>query len=164
MPVVYLGIGSNLGHREDNCLRAISLLEENGLKITKRSALHETEPWGVKDQPRFVNMALEAETYLSPRELLVLLKKIENGMGRMPERKWGPRVIDIDILMYDDLKINEADLAVPHPLMHERAFVLAPLSEIAHEKVHPVLHKTVGELLRHRVSVRTKAGRDTGKK
>ncbi len=152
MPVVYLGIGSNIGDREDNCLKAISLLEENGLKITKRSSLHETEPWGVKDQPQFVNMAVEAETDLSPRELLVILKKIENAMGRLPEKKWGPRIIDIDILMYDDLKINEADLTVPHPLMHERAFVLVPLSEIAPEKVHPALHKTVSELLNQKTS------------
>ncbi len=152
MPVVYLGIGSNIGDREDNCLKAISLLEENGLKITKRSSLHETEPWGVKNQPQFVNMAVEAETDLSPRELLVILKKIENAMGRLPEKKWGPRIIDIDILMYDDLKINEADLTVPHPLMHERAFVLVPLSEIAPEKVHPALHKTISELLNQKTS------------
>jgi 2-amino-4-hydroxy-6-hydroxymethyldihydropteridine diphosphokinase len=147
MPIVYLGIGSNIGKREDNCLRAISLLRENGLKITKRSGMHETEPWGVKDQPRFINMAVEAETDVSPRDLLLLLKKTERDMGRLPGKKWGPRVIDIDLLMYDNLQMNEAGLTVPHPLMHEREFVLLPLSEIAPEKVHPVLHKTIRALL-----------------
>jgi len=160
MPIVYLGIGSNIGRREDNCRRAISLLEENGLTITKRSAMRETEPWGVKDQPQFVNMAVEAETDVSPRELLLLLKRIESTMGRLPGKKWGPRVIDIDILMYDNLEMDEADLTVPHPLMHERVFVLGPLSEIAPEKVHPVLHKTVRELLNQKVSGRTIAGKN----
>ncbi len=154
MPVVYLGIGSNVGRRENNCLRAISLLEENGLTVTKRSAMHETEPWGVKDQPQFVNMAVEAETDISPRELLLLLKRIESDMGRRPGKKWGPRVIDIDILMYDNLVVNEDDLSVPHPLLHERVFMLEPLSEISPEKVHPVLGKTVRELLSQKSSGR----------
>jgi len=152
MPVVYLGIGSNIGRREDNCLRAISLLEENGLTITKRSAMYETEPWGVKDQPQFLNMAVEAVTHVSPRELLLLLKTIESSMGRLPGKKWGPRVIDIDILIYDNLTINEDELTVPHPLLHERVFVLEPLAEIAPEKVHPVLRKTIRELLNQKVS------------
>jgi 2-amino-4-hydroxy-6-hydroxymethyldihydropteridine diphosphokinase len=152
MPVVYLGIGSNVGRREDNCLRAISFLEKNGLKITKRSALYETEPWGVKDQPEFINMAVEAETDVSPRELLSLIKKIESEMGRLPGKKWGPRVIDIDILLYDMLIMNEDELIIPHPLMHERMFVLAPLSEIAPEKVHPVINRTIRELLKEKVS------------
>ena len=146
MPLVYLGIGSNLGIREDNCLMAISLLEENGLKITKRSAMHETTPWGIKDQPKFINMAIEAETNISPLELLSIIKKIEGEMGRQPAMKWGPRVIDIDILLYGDKLLCEADLTIPHPLMHEREFVLRPLSEIAPDIVHPVLGKTIKEL------------------
>ncbi len=146
MPLVYLGIGSNLGIREDNCLMAISLLEENGLRITKRSAMYETMPWGVKDQPKFINMAIEAETNISPLELLSLVKKIEGEMGRQPAMKWGPRVIDIDILLYSDKLLCEADLTIPHPLMHEREFVLRPLSEIAPDIVHPVLGKTIKEL------------------
>ncbi len=147
MSVVYIGIGSNIGAREDNCLRAIGLLEENGLSITKRSSLYETEPWGVTDQPGFINMVVEAETDISPRELLALLKRVENEMGREPGIKWGPRLIDLDILLFEDLIREESDLTIPHPLMHRRNFVLAPLSEIAPEKVHPVLGKTIRDLL-----------------
>lgn len=150
MSVVYLGLGSNIGNRKDNCLMAISLLEENGLKITKRSAMHETEPWGVRDQPGFINMVVETKTDIVPRELLALIKKIEYDMGRRPAKKWGPRVIDIDILLYDDLIMREDDLSIPHPLMHERAFVLKPLSEVAPERMHPVLRKTVRQLLDNR--------------
>jgi 2-amino-4-hydroxy-6-hydroxymethyldihydropteridine diphosphokinase len=147
--IVYIGIGSNLGNREDNCLKAIESLEKNGLHISKRSSLYETEPWGVKEQPKFVNMAIEAETDLSPKDLLLLLKKIEKDMGRLPSMRWGPRIIDLDILLYDDLRINNTDLQIPHPLMHERDFVLKPLAEIAPEKVHPILSRKIGDLLRN---------------
>jgi len=148
MQVVYLGIGSNIGEREDNCLRAITLLEERGLRITRRSSLCETEPWGVREQPKFINMVVEAETDLSPRELLQLLKRTERDMGRQPGTKWGPRLIDLDILLYDDMVLDETDLKIPHPLMHLRSFVLQPLSEIAPEKVHPVLKRKIGDLSR----------------
>lgn len=125
--------------------------------------MHETEPWGVKDQPQFVNMAVEAETDVSPRELLELIKRIESDMGRRPGKKWGPRVIDIDILMYDHLQINEEGLSVPHPLLHERVFVLEPLAEIAPEKIHPVLRKTVRELLNQKSSGKSfRTGRPPG--
>jgi 2-amino-4-hydroxy-6-hydroxymethyldihydropteridine diphosphokinase len=148
MSVVYIGIGSNIGAREDNCLRAAVLLEDNGVRITKRSSLHETEPWGVKDQPAFINMVVEAETGLSPKELLLTLKRIESDMGRRPGIKWGPRLIDLDILFYDDLVMQDSDLTIPHPLMHIRDFVLEPLSEIAPEKVHPVFTRKISDLLR----------------
>ena len=147
MAVVYIGIGSNLGNKRDNCLKAVESLEKSGLRITKRSSLHETEPWGVKEQPKFINMAVEADTDLPPRELLLLLKKIEDAMGRERMTRWGPRIIDLDILLYNDLQMKEPDLQIPHPLMHERDFVLEPLSEIAPEKVHPVLSRKIRDLL-----------------
>jgi 2-amino-4-hydroxy-6-hydroxymethyldihydropteridine diphosphokinase len=146
MPVVHIGIGSNLGDRHNNCLKAITLLEAEGVKVLKRSSLRETEPWGVKEQPRFMNMAVEAETDMTPRELLSLLKKIEDQMGRTRTVRWGPRTIDLDILFYGDMIIREPDLEIPHPLMHARDFVLEPLQEIAAQQVHPLLHRTVAEL------------------
>lgn len=147
MSLVHIGIGSNLGDRRSNCLEAIRRLEENGISVTKRSSLHETEPWGVRDQPKFINMVVEAETALEPEELLAALKRIEQDMGRLPSSRWGPRVMDLDILFYDDLIINDADLKIPHELLHERSFVLGPLSEIAPEKIHPVLRKKIKDLL-----------------
>ncbi len=146
MPVVYLGLGSNIRNREENCLRAIEFLRQKGLIITKKSRLYETGPWGVKEQPDYINMALEVNTDLEPEELLRLIKEIEREMGRKETYKWGPRLIDIDILLYDDLTYDRHDLKIPHPLMHERDFVLIPLSEIAPQKVHPVLKKTISEL------------------
>jgi 2-amino-4-hydroxy-6-hydroxymethyldihydropteridine diphosphokinase len=146
MPIVYIGIGSNIGDRRSSCLKAIALLEAGGVKVLKRSSLHETEPWGVKEQPRFLNMAIEAETGMAPRELLSFLKKIEDQMGRTRTVKWGPRTIDLDILFYGDMIIREPDLEIPHPFMHARDFVLEPLCEIAPQKVHPLLHRTVAKL------------------
>ena len=133
MTTVYLGIGSNLGGRQSNCERALELLEGAGVKLKKRSKLIETEPWGVEDQPRFINMAVMAETSLEPLELLSVIKNIEQEMGRHLQKnipRWGPRVIDIDILLYGLLVHDSPGLKVPHPLMHERAFVLGPLAEI----------------------------------
>ena len=147
MPVVYIGIGSNIGERAKYCATAVELLERSGMHIICRSGMIETRPWGMPDQPEFINLAVGAETDLSPRALLVLLKRIETDMGRTQEVKWGPRIIDLDILLYDDLQVNETALTVPHPLMHERDFVLRPLTEIAPNMLHPVLKKTVKQLL-----------------
>ncbi|MGD0885037.1 MAG: 2-amino-4-hydroxy-6-hydroxymethyldihydropteridine diphosphokinase [Thermodesulfovibrionales bacterium] len=147
MCVAYIGIGSNLGNREKNILRAVAVLSEAGIVIKERSSLHETEPWGIKDQPKFLNMVLEGETDKEPAQLLEMLKKIERAIGREDTYRWGPRIIDLDILFYDDLVINEPSLQIPHPHLHERAFVLKPLSEIAPEKIHPVFKKSVRELL-----------------
>ena len=147
MATAYIGIGSNLGNRQENCLRAIELLEKEGIVIKKRSSMHETEPWGVKDQPRFINMAIEIETGLKPEELLRTLKNVERELGREESFKWGPRSIDLDILLFDDLILKEDDLEIPHPLMHERDFVLKPLCEIAPDRIHPVLKKKICDLV-----------------
>ncbi|MCG2709811.1 MAG: 2-amino-4-hydroxy-6-hydroxymethyldihydropteridine diphosphokinase [Thermodesulfovibrionales bacterium] len=146
MVIAYISIGSNLGDREENCRQAIKLIEKNGIVVKKQSLMYETEPWGVKDQPKFINMAIEAETDKKPEELLRVLEEIEKEIGRTETVKWGPRVIDLDILFYDDLILKTQDLEIPHPLMHERAFVLKPLCEIAPDKRHPVTEKTVKEM------------------
>lgn len=144
---VYIGIGSNLGNREENCLNSIRLIEERDIRVLKRSSLYETEPWGVEDQPMFINMAIEAETELSPLELLRVLKSIEKSMGRVQTERWGPRIIDLDILFYNNLILETPELTIPHPYIKERPFVLIPLSEIAPEFEHPVLKKRIKELL-----------------
>lgn len=147
MSTVYIGIGSNLGNREENCRKAIDLLKENGIIVKKQSSMYETEPWGVKDQPKFMNMAVEAETDKTPEELLEILKRTEKEIGRTETTKWGPRIIDLDILFYDDLILKTENLEIPHPFMHEREFVLKPLCEIAPDKKHPVTGKTIKEML-----------------
>jgi 2-amino-4-hydroxy-6-hydroxymethyldihydropteridine diphosphokinase len=147
MHTVYIGIGSNLGNREENCEWAIRLLIDHGITVTKRSSMIETEPWGVREQPKFINMAVEIETEHEPEELLCILKKIELEAGRLPTSHWGPRIVDLDILLYDDLIMESPDLVIPHPGMSEREFVLKPLAEIAPEKIHPVVGKSIRELL-----------------
>ena len=146
MPHSYIGIGSNLGNRHENCMHAIELLEQRGVTVMKKSSLYETEPWGVTDQPRFINMAVQIETTLEPEKLLKFLKGIEKEMGRQESFHWGPRLIDLDILLFNDLVLDEENLKIPHPFLHEREFVLRPLNEIAPEVIHPILRMRIDQL------------------
>ena len=141
---VYLSLGSNLGNRQANLDQALKLMTER-MRLGKVSSIYDTEPVGMTNQPRFLNLACEVITRLSPEGLLALVKGIESKMGRY-SRTGEPRIIDIDIVLFGDLVINTPDLVIPHPRMHERAFVLIPLAEIAPDFVHPVLKKTIKEL------------------
>jgi len=145
---VYLGIGSNIGNKVHYLASAVKLLKESGSILLKRvSSIYETEPVGVKGQPKFLNAAVQIETSLSPLELLLHLKSLEERLGRRQRARWGPREIDIDILFYGDLVLDEPPLTIPHAEMSHRRFVLQPLSEIAADVVHPDLKTSVGELL-----------------
>ena len=143
---VYIGIGSNLGDRKTNCLRAIEHLEKRGIHIIRQSSMIETEPWGVKDQPEFINMVVEAETDLSPQDLIRQLKDCEQAMGRVQSHRWGPRLIDLDILFYDDEVIETEELNIPHPEIQNREFVLRSMCELSPDMKHPVLGKSMKEL------------------
>ncbi len=156
MSTVYVGIGSNLGERQGNCFCAIDLLEKKGIIIKNKSSIYETEPWGVKDQPPFLNMVIKVETDLQPSQLLEVLKTVEKEVGREESYKWGPRVIDLDILLFDDIVVQEDSLTIPHPLMHERDFVLRPLLEIAPDVIHPVLKMSIGQLFCRLTGVRSR--------
>jgi len=147
MAKVFIGLGSNLGTRRENCESAISRIREAGVSVLARSALTETKPWGVTEQPDFLNMVIEIETHLKPHDLLALLKNVERTLGRTDTYRWGPRVIDLDILLYDDVVMKTADLEIPHPRISEREFVLHSLAEIAPGIIHPVLKKSMKTLL-----------------
>ena len=144
---VYLGLGSNLGDRQENLDKALEYLSQR-LRLAEVSSVYDTEPMGNPEQPRFLNMVCQVNTMLKPKELLILAKGIERKMGRIPGRPNSPRTIDIDILFYGDEVIKMPDLVIPHPRLTERAFILVPMAEIAPDLVHPVNKKTIKELLK----------------
>ena len=146
MPLAYLSLGSNVGDRAANLQAAISALSALG-EVTKLSSFYETEPVEFTAQAWFLNCVLELDTTLSPRELIGAMLAVEQRMGRRREKTKGPRNIDLDLLLYEDRVVEEQGLKVPHPAMHERRFVLAPLVEIAPDVTHPRLKKTARELL-----------------
>ena len=143
---IFIALGSNLGNKEKNLKDALKLLEKKGVRVRRVSGFIMTRPYGVTDQPDFLNAVAEIETDKSPAELLQLLLQTEQEMGRKRVRRWGERNIDLDLLLYDDRIIDLPELRVPHPDMQNRDFVLYPLAQIAPDAVHPVLRKTVGEL------------------
>ncbi len=140
---IYLGLGSNLGDKKGNLKKALELLSQSGIKIEKKSSLYQTKPYGCLEQEDFYNIVIKVETSLSPQELLKLCQKIEKKMGRQRTIRWGPRLIDIDILLYEDLSLDEKNLALPHPGLFKRSFVLLPLVEIFSPKLSPFEKKLV---------------------
>jgi 2-amino-4-hydroxy-6-hydroxymethyldihydropteridine diphosphokinase len=147
----YVSIGSNLGEREVTCLAAVDALGRlPGAGALRRSRLYETEAWGLRDQPAFVNLVAGLDTALPPAALLAAVLEIERSLGRRREAgepRWGPRVIDLDLLLHGGLVLHTPGLILPHPRLHERRFVLAPLAELDPALRHPVLAQTVAELL-----------------
>ena len=146
MPIVYLALGTNLGDRFGNLKAALGALPPEAI-VQAQSQIYETPAWGYEAQPPFLNMVVKVSTDLAPLSLLAHIKDLEARLGRTPSFHWGPRLIDIDILFYDDLILQVPELTVPHPRLHERAFVLVPLADLAPELVHPVLHQTIAGLL-----------------
>ncbi len=148
MGQILLSIGSNMGDRLGFLQGAVdALANAGGFKLTAISPVYETEPVGKKDQPQFLNAAVELESRLSPDSLLVNLKQIEGRIGRTPSQKWGPREIDLDLIYVGDLVVNSPMLTLPHPGVADRRFVLAPLADIAPDFVDPLRKRTVCEML-----------------
>jgi len=146
MALIGIGLGSNLGDRLNNLRSAVRWLENEGFCIKSKSDVFETPPFGVEDQPYFLNACLLADFFEGPHEILRRLKDIEVKLGRKPRLRWGPREIDLDILFIDNLVLNDEDLVIPHPQLHERPFVIVPLAQICPKWRHPLLGLTIEEL------------------
>ncbi|HEX9917285.1 MAG TPA: 2-amino-4-hydroxy-6-hydroxymethyldihydropteridine diphosphokinase [candidate division Zixibacteria bacterium] len=149
MEIVYIGVGSNLGDKKSNIQKAIdSIKEKRILREIKASSLYLTEPVGKKGQPDFLNLVIKGKTELTPFELLDSLLEIEKNLGRKRKEKWGPREIDLDILFYDDMVVNQENLVIPHPEIPNRRFVLVSLMELSPDLKHPLLNKNIKQLLK----------------
>ena len=146
---VFLSLGSNLGRRKKNLDNAISHLKFEVGNITNISKVYESEPWGLKNQNFFLNQVIELKTSISPQNLLICCKNIENKMGRTKSIKWGERKIDIDILYFSKIIIKEKNLTIPHPLIQDRKFVLIPLNDLNKDFIHPIFKKTNHEILKN---------------
>ena len=151
MSIAYIGIGSNLGDRRENIAKSIALMrKEKGIQVLRVSSLYESDPWGIREQPRYLNGVLEMETYLSPEDLLHRLLSIEKGLGRRRGKRWGPRIIDLDLLLYESVVMKESapgELILPHPVLHRRKFVLLPLLELVPEVIHPYFKRPIKDFL-----------------
>jgi len=143
---VSLAMGSNLGERLANLKQAIDSLTPQ-MEVKAKSSVYETPPWGYEDQPKFLNQVVKAKTYLDPEPLLKHLKRLEVALGRQASFPNGPRLIDMDILFYDELILNTPSLVIPHPRLHERGFILLPLMELNPDLIHPLSKKSVREMV-----------------
>lgn len=144
--LVYLALGSNVGNRAANLKAAIAALPPQ-MEVKAKSRVYETPPWGYANQEKFLNQVLKVQTYLKPEQLLKHLKRLEVALGREASFQNGPRLIDIDILFYDDLVFESSTVTIPHPRLHERGFVLMPLMDLAPELVHPLKKQSIRELI-----------------
>lgn len=143
----YLGLGTNLGDRWANLRQALRLLAAGpGLRLLRCSQVYETEPWGLADQPRYLNCVADVATTLEPEPLLTRCKEVEDRLGRVPGPRWGPRLIDVDILLYGSQVVDLPHLQIPHPRLHLRAFALIPLAELARSDAHTTLGRSIGDL------------------